>query len=75
MNFENDLGSLNLSISRGKNNKGEDGIAIQTNLTSGIIVDSKISVISDWLSKAHELTSGLFKEMTKGDLQNFFASK
>ncbi len=70
--YENELGSLNIGISRGQNNLREDGIAIQTNLTSGIIVP-EIGVVSDWLRKAHKLTSDLFKEMTKGKLQNDFA--
>ena len=74
LNFDNDLGTLNISINRGKNTLGEDGIAIQTNLTSGD-VEPEIQHIRDWLAKAHELTSSIFKEMTKGKLQEAFASK
>lgn len=74
LNFENELGSLNISFARGKNFNQEDGIALQTNLTSGTI-RPETSFISDWLSKAHIMTSSLFKEMTKGDLQKEFASK
>lgn len=73
LNFENSLGILNVSIVRGKNIKGEDGITIQTNLTSGVI-KPEINFVGEWLAKAHELTSGLFKEMTKGKLQEMFAS-
>jgi uncharacterized protein (TIGR04255 family) len=72
--FDDELGSLNMNLGRGKNLVGEDGIAIQTNLTSDVLKPD-MNVISQWLDKAHSMTSALFKEMTKGKLQEFFASK
>lgn len=74
LSFEDELGSLNLSFGRGQNLTGDDGIAIHTNLTSDIL-HPELKGISNWLSKAHTMTSSLFKEMTKGKLQEFFASK
>ncbi len=71
LNYENELGSLNVNINRGKDAKGGDGIAIQTNLTSGI-VKFETSVIKTWVEKAHELCSNSFKEMTKGKLYESF---
>lgn len=74
LNYDNDLGTLTIGINRGKSLKGEDGIAIQTNLTSRTI-DPNLGIVSEWIAKAHVLTSSLFKEMTRGKLQETFASK
>ncbi len=73
LGFKNDLGSLNVNISRGKNSKGVDGIAIHTNLMSDPIQFEQ-SQIKDWIGKAHELCSSSFKEMTKGSLYESFKS-
>jgi uncharacterized protein (TIGR04255 family) len=72
--FENDLGTLNVSFNRGKNLKNEEGIAIQTNLTS---YESNIKSmdVRTWLESAHELCSQLFKQMTKGKLYEEFSRK
>jgi len=74
MNYGNELGALDITISQGKNMAGEDGIVIQTNIISNVI-KPEAEKIRVWLDKAHELTSNLFKEMTKGHLQKQFASK
>ncbi|HWC54327.1 MAG TPA: TIGR04255 family protein [Chitinophagaceae bacterium] len=71
LNYPTEQGSLNLNIGRGKDNKGFDGITINTNLVSGNI-KPEIPLIRDWLNKSHELCSGLFKEMTKGKLYESF---
>lgn len=74
LGFENELGLLNVSINRGKNSRNEEGIAIQTNLTSRV-VKPEIKTIKEWLHSAHELCSTSFKEMTKGALYDSFSKK
>jgi len=71
LNYPTEQGSLNLNIGRGKDQKGFDGITINTNLVSGNI-KPEIPLIKDWLNKSHEVCSGLFKEMTKGKLYESF---
>lgn len=71
LSYPTELGTLNVTIGRGKDNKGHDGIAVTTNLISGNI-EPKNSLIKDWLNKSHELSSNLFKEMTKGKLYESF---
>ena len=71
LNYPTENGSLNITIGRGKDNTGFDGITINTNLVSGNI-KPEIPLIKDWLSKSHEVCSGLFKEMTKGKLYESF---
>jgi uncharacterized protein (TIGR04255 family) len=72
--FENELGTLNVSFNRGKNLKNEEGIAIQTNITSHE-VNVRTMDVKNWLEKAHELCSQLFKQMTKGKLYKEFSLK
>ena len=74
LNYDNEIGSLNVAVSQGKNTIGEDGIIIQTNIAKKVN-KPEIDEVKSWLDKAHDLTSGLFKEMTKGYLQEQFASK
>lgn len=63
-------GELHISISNGKNSKGNSGIAINTLITNKL--DSSTKDIVEWLGKAHEITRSVFKEMTKGELQKQF---
>ncbi|MFM7429013.1 MAG: TIGR04255 family protein, partial [Flammeovirgaceae bacterium] len=71
LNYENDLGYLNVNIGQGKNANGEDGIAIQTSVMSRPVQFDEI-VVKDWIGKAHELCSSSFKNMTKGSLYDSF---
>lgn len=71
LNYPTEQGSLNLNIGRGKDQKGFDGITINTNLVSGNI-KPEIPLIKDWLNNSHVVCSGLFKEMTKGKLYESF---
>ena len=72
LNYEDQLGSLNVAISQGKNTNNVDGIVIQTSITSRVI-KPEVGGVKAWLDKAHELTSDVFKKMTKGYLQEQFA--
>lgn len=74
LNFENKLGLLGVYINRGKSSNGQDGIAIQTNITS-FELKPDVQTIKSWLGEAHELCSTSFKEMTKGRLYTEFSQK
>lgn len=71
LGYENELGVINFNLNRGKNLKGEEGIAIQTNITSKQ-GETKLVDLKKWLHEAHELCSSSFKEMTKGALYGSF---
>lgn len=73
LNFDAEFGSLNVAINQGKNILNEDGIIIQTNIAKNII-KPETEKIKLWLDGAHEVCSNVFKHMTKGYLQEFFAS-
>lgn len=68
---EIELGTVNLSFSTGKNKDGKNGLVIQTKL-KGIDFHNSSDDILSWLNKAHQLTSELFKKMTKGKLYQSF---
>lgn len=74
LNYENELGFLNINVNRGKDAQGADGIVVQTSLTSGT-TKVEHAVIKSWIEKAHELCSNSFKEMTKGNLYEQFKLK
>jgi uncharacterized protein (TIGR04255 family) len=69
--YNTDLGSLSIGIARGKNNMGNDGIIMQTSILSKSIIPD-VESIQDWLGKAQDFCSNLFKKMTKGELYNSF---
>lgn len=71
LNFPTDLGALNVNIGRGKDNQGFDGIAINTSIVSDAIKPEG-AVLKEWLSKAHECCSTIFKDMTRGKLYDSF---
>lgn len=71
LNFATDVGSLNVSIGRGKNNQGVDGIAVHTTVNSNP-VRPEIESVKEWLKSAHEICSTCFKEMTSGKLYESF---
>ncbi len=68
--FENDLGWLNIQITKGRI-EDKEGIIIDTTTISKII-NSEINDIVDWANEAHELCSSTFKKMTKGELYETF---
>ncbi len=74
INFEqefeiNNLGFLNVSLTSSQNDQKEETFIWQT----AIVFQGNIKMedIPDWLSKAHDCTSNLFKEICKKD---FYAS-
>ena len=71
LNFPAQVGNLNVNIGRGKDVKGDDGISIQTVLSSGVI-NPELDFVKDWLNKSHEICSNSFKRMTKGKLYDSF---
>jgi uncharacterized protein (TIGR04255 family) len=72
--YNTNLGSLTISIARGRNIQKKDGIVIRTAVYSKSLVPN-IKLIHDWLSKSHEFCSQLFKDMTKGELYKSFSIK
>ncbi|MBV6460185.1 MAG: hypothetical protein HJHJAOHD_00287 [Flavobacteriales bacterium] len=71
--YNTELGSLSISVIRGKNIAKSDGIITQTNITSKPI-NPDLNLITDWLRKSHEFCSQLFKDMTRGKLYDSFNS-
>lgn len=71
LNYPMELGSLNINVGRGKDNKGFDGVTISTNIVSGNI-KPEIALIRKWLNDSHEVCSTLFKDMTRGKLYESF---
>jgi len=69
--YETDLGNLSVTLKKGQNGKKEDGIVMQTTLHGKASMKSSDNVLS-WLNEAHEFSSKLFKEITKGELYNSF---
>ncbi len=69
--YETDLGNLSVTLKKGQNGKKEDGIVMQTSLHGKESMKSSDNVLS-WLNQAHEFSSKLFKEITKGELYNSF---
>ena len=69
--FPNQLGTLTVSLGRGKNIKGADGLAIQTGIKSSTI-KPETDFVKNWLNEAHELCSNSFKQMTEGKLYESF---
>ncbi len=75
-NFEqsfnlNELGFLNISFTNSENNKKEDVFIWQTAVTKqGTVPQSKVQ---SWLNRAHECTSGLFKEICKKEFYDSFS--
>jgi uncharacterized protein (TIGR04255 family) len=74
LSFPNKLGTLSVNIAQGKDQKGFDGIAIQTQITSNAIKPD-MDFIKNWLNDAHELCSTSFKQMTDGKLYEKFNQK
>lgn len=71
LNYKVKNGSLSLNISDGKINNEKDGVVLQTK----VIGDKRQYSISDlglWIDSAHELSSKVFKSLTKGDLFESF---
>lgn len=69
--YETNLGNLSVTLKKGQNSKKEDGIVMQTSLHGKDSMKSSDNVLS-WLNQAHEFSSYLFKEITKGELYNSF---
>lgn len=69
--FQTNLGQLSVALNTGKNSKQDDGLVLQTTLSSSDF-QPDTSQIVDWLENSHEFSSNLFKEMTKGSLYNSF---
>jgi uncharacterized protein (TIGR04255 family) len=65
-----DLGDLRVNFQKGKNN-GTEGILLQTRI-NGKQVALNYENINNWLNEAHELSSNLFKQLTKGGLYESF---
>lgn len=71
LTFPTALGDLIFNIGRGKDAKGADGITIHTFLIRNN-VKPEHAIIKGWLSKAHDLCSTSFKQMTRGKLYDSF---
>lgn len=71
LSFPNDLGVLSVNFGRGLDMKSNQGISINTNIFSHTIKPEP-TIIKEWLNKAHELCSQIFKDMTKGKLYDSF---
>ena len=69
--YETDLGNLSVTLKKGQNGEKEDGIIMQTSLHGKNSMKSSDKVLS-WLNQAHEFSSKIFKEITKGELYNSF---
>jgi uncharacterized protein (TIGR04255 family) len=69
--YETAVGDLSISLRKGKNNKNEDGIAMQIKISNKL---SKVEIleISKWLSESHSLASSLFKQITEGSFYESF---
>lgn len=68
---ETEMGNLSVTLKKGKNSKQEDGIIMQTSLQCKESMSNSENLLS-WLDKAHEFTSDLFKQITKGQLYESF---
>lgn len=69
--YNTELGNLSVTLKKGQNGKKEDGIVMQTSLNGKDSMTSSVNVLS-WLNQAHEFSSKIFKEITKGELYNSF---
>jgi len=65
-----DLGDLRVNFQKGKNQNTE-GILLQTRI-NGNPAKPNNENINIWLNEAHELSSNLFKQLTKGELYESF---
>lgn len=65
-----DLGDLRVNLQKGRNNETE-GILLQTRI-NGKQEALNPENVNNWLIEAHDLSSRLFKQMTKGDLYESF---
>jgi uncharacterized protein (TIGR04255 family) len=69
--YKTNLGDLSVTLKKGKNGKNEEGIVMQTTLFGQESIGDVENVLI-WLNKAHDFTSNLFKEITKGKLYTSF---
>ena len=69
--YKTDDGSLNLSFNKGKDQAGNEGLVLKTQL-DGDETSLNTNTLYMWLEKAHEFCSNLFKDMTKGELYDSF---
>lgn len=69
--YKTKIGKLEVSFNTGKNQLGDEGLVLKTQL-NGTDLDSNTTSIFEWLEIAHEFSINLFKEMTKGELYNSF---
>src|SRR5690606_24284977 len=69
--YKTELGNLSVTLKKGQNGKKDDGIVMQTSLHGKDSMKSSDNVLS-WLNRAHEFSSKIFKEITKGELYNSF---
>jgi uncharacterized protein (TIGR04255 family) len=68
--YKIDLGDLRVNLQKGKNNNTE-GILLQTRI-NGKQKAPGVDKINDWLMDAHELSSSVFKQLTRGELYESF---
>lgn len=64
-------GITSVQLNRGQNLKGEDGIILQTSITSNELIPN-FSYAKKWLETAHNFCSSTFKEITKGPFYETF---
>lgn len=69
--YELPLGNLSVVFQKGKNEKKEDGILLQTRL-DGKPLEGKREVLNHWINESHEVCGDLFKKLTDGDLYKSF---
>jgi len=73
--YPTECGNLEIHLQRASNQNKENGILVKTIMLNSLPVSSDKLHIEEWLEEAHKITSRVFKEMTKGELQANFSKK
>ena len=71
LRYKTALGALALRVDAGANKTGERGIVMQTKL-DGEKASPDLTILNNWLDRAHSFSSQLFKDLTKGELYESF---
>jgi uncharacterized protein (TIGR04255 family) len=69
--YETKVGNLSVTLKKGKSTDHKDGILMQSSIQNQNEL-SELQAILDWLEGAHEFSSQLFKDITKGSLYKSF---
>lgn len=66
-----EMGELMLTFNRGKNLEQDDGILVQTRINGQSSI-AEIEQLTQWIEKAHNFCSDIFKRLTEGELYESF---